>query len=146
MLVSDPFPTLHSIPSQVPRHRPGDLTFLQKQQLQLDLAELPADDDWSGLTRKQLGRLYTAPVALNLARQELSDGLRSAAHLAAVEGGWKLQGRREGGRRKGGRGAWKATGGCRGEHSQAGTFGTSIRKRRSMQTGQFMLSHYRKSD
>lgn len=39
---------------QLPRHRAGDTTYNQQLQLNLDLAELPDENGWSGLTRQQV--------------------------------------------------------------------------------------------
>lgn len=43
------------MPSQkLPKHHAGDVTYHQQQQLSLDMAEIPDEGGWSGLTRPQV--------------------------------------------------------------------------------------------
>jgi hypothetical protein len=37
--------------------------------------------EWSGLTRRQMGRLNSAPLVLNVARKELEHGFKRFQHL-----------------------------------------------------------------
>ena len=39
---------------KLPKHRPGDVTYHQQQQLNLDMAEIPDEGGWSGLARPQV--------------------------------------------------------------------------------------------
>jgi hypothetical protein len=49
-------------PLALPRHKAGDPTHNQQLQLDLDMAELPDDGGWSGLTRQQVG--HPCPVQI----------------------------------------------------------------------------------
>lgn len=71
----------------IAKTKPGEMTFMQRQQLQAELVDVPADDDWSGLTRRQMTRLNNAPLALSLARHELQQGIRDTDPLAGGVGG-----------------------------------------------------------